>query len=209
MEVKIAQLFCQFSLKGWLLHIVSELLGHRICWVQPYIRAYPVSATGVLPHQLPEDSRHFKRTKTQPSKVCMSSALIPGHWGISKVLCHLKLTLREQERGGESKWVGSKTHTVIHTFSLYPWVIEEPEAELTDWHSQLFVCVRVVILTICFNLIAISYHITMSFYCVLCNFFSYCIFACLWIYCTCWMCLEPNSYNWKKNFRHKVKTAPP
>lgn len=84
-----------------------------------------------IPCQLPEDSRHLQRTETQPSKGCASSALIPEHWGISRALCHPKLTVRARKaRGREGERVGSKTHSVIHTFSLYPWVIEEG-AELT------------------------------------------------------------------------------
>ncbi len=128
-------------------------------------RAYSIPATGVLLYQLPEDSRCFKHSKTQPSKGCVSSALIPGHWGISRVLCHLKLTLSERER------VGSKTHTVIHTFSLYPWVIEKP----SGWahrhrHPQLVVLCASCDFDCMFNVLALSYNMIMF---VLLIFLSY------------------------------------
>lgn len=148
------------------LNSVSELPGHRICWAQPYIRAYSIPATGVLPRQLPEDSRHFKHTKTQPSKRCVSSALIPGHWGISRVLCHLKLTLRERERW-ERERVGCKTHTVIHTFSLLSLSHRETQelSSPTLTFSAVYVCVTCD-LTICSNLIVVSYHITVYMLCL-------------------------------------------
>lgn len=110
---------------------VSELPGYGICWGQPYLRAHSIAPTGVLPRSLPEDDKHFQHTKTQPSKGCVSSALIPGHWGISRVLCHLKLRER----------VCSKNNTHRHTFSLNPWVIDEPRSWAHWlWYFQLLVC---------------------------------------------------------------------
>lgn len=45
----------------------------------------------------------------------------------------------ETEREGER--LGSKTHTVIHTFSLYPWVIEKARSWAHRlWQLQMFVC---------------------------------------------------------------------
>lgn len=46
-------------------------------------------------------------------KDCLSSALIPGHWRISRVLCHLKLTLRNRDTR-EREWA------VKHTLSFIP-----------------------------------------------------------------------------------------
>lgn len=122
----------------------GELPGYRICWVQACIRAYSNPATGLLVHRLPGDNRHFRHTKTQPWNSCVSSALIPGHWGFSRELCYLK---PDWER------VSRKTHSVIHTFSLYTESQGKLEAELRTFPT---VCVLLVTVIICFHLFKVA-----------------------------------------------------
>lgn len=117
----------------WLISVENNLLRatlHSSAFSPSSHRCAPPSDPP-LPLPPLQNCRHFQTDpKTQPSKVSVSSALIPEHWGISRALCHPKLAESEEE--GER--VGSKTHTVIYTFSLKPWVIEEG-AELTDTHA--------------------------------------------------------------------------
>lgn len=87
-----------------------------------------------IPYQLPEDSRHLKPTQTQPSKGCVSSALIPEHWGISSVLCHPKLTVRARKTGGRAReWA------VKHTLSFIPsHYIPESQRKVLSSLTQTF-----------------------------------------------------------------------
>lgn len=85
------------------------------------------------------------RPKTLQTHQNLQMAVLIHHQrGISRVLCHPKLTLRVRERLGECKRGSNKTQTVIHTFSLY---LSHPGARCWAywrWHSPLCVCVRVV-----------------------------------------------------------------
>lgn len=64
-------------------------VSSRICWV-------PQLQVTLAPRRRQNASNTLK---VNLEKGCASSALNPGHWGFSRVLCYLKLTLTGRESG--------------------------------------------------------------------------------------------------------------